>query len=411
MDRAASCYLNGVSVKISEKYRPPRRTTLPPGLNHFEPPTHLFNENVSLIKQSEEALALIALMRNRRTEEKFQRKQRIPPEEKTNEDKETEEIKNGISLPIPDAGVSIIPKPQSVPTGFLPHAPATMAVLTPIPSSNVGKTKKEDTSTINLSEFESYSTNPFEEMELKTLNDKEELAMLLQPNQPNYVLPYQNFNAAWGVGLTETYSPVQHCPPNWTPHSSQAFEQQMEKLVMYENPTSPSFGSCLRQAKSVPDLSEAGDQTNPPKLNSKTPPPRLMSDEMRKPVSHRIPQVSHGDELSTAGNRLVQQLGDMGFRRERASKAVYRLGANEKNVVDQLLIIQRFEDLGYKIPQIESALELLKPGTAEMHQQLEQHLKMSTQLLALGFSQDKINSALIATGYDRDKALDILLMQ
>ena len=45
----ASCYLKGVSVKISEKYRPPRRPTLPPGLNHFESPTHLFCENVRLL--------------------------------------------------------------------------------------------------------------------------------------------------------------------------------------------------------------------------------------------------------------------------------------------------------------------------------------------------------------------------
>ena len=342
------------------------------------------------------------------------RKQRILAEETSNEDKEVEEIRNGKTLPIPDGDVSNLPKPQPVPTGFLPRAPSTMAVLTPIQSSSIEETKKEDTSTINLSEFESYSTNPFEEMELKTLNDKEELAMLLQPyqpNQPNYVLPYQNYNTAWGVSLAGTYSPVQHCPPNWAHHSSQAFEQQMEKLVLSETPSSSSSGNCLRQAKSVPDLSEAGGEMNSPKLNSKTPPPRLVSDSMRKPVSHRISQVSLENELGSAGNHLVQQLSDMGFPRERATKAVRRLGANEKNVVDQLLMIQKFEDLGYKLPQIESALELLKPETAEMYQQLEQHLKLSTQLLALGFTQDKINSALFATGYDRDKALDILLLQ
>ena len=350
-------------------------------------------------------------MRNRRTEEKFHRKQRILTEEKSIIEKEAKETINGVTLPVSDGDISNIPKPQPIPTGFLTQAPTPMAVLTPIQSSNVEETKKKNVSTINLSEFESYSTNPFEEMELKTLNDKEELAMLLQPSQPNYVLPYQNFSTAWGVGLSETYSPVQHCLSNWTPHSSQAFEQQMEKLVMYENPNSSSSASCLRQAKSVPDLSETGDQMNLPKLNSKTPPPRLISDLVQKPVSQRIPQMLPENDLGSSGNLLVKQLSDMGFPRERATKAVYRLGANQKNVVDQLLTIQKFEDLGYKLPQIESALELLKPGTTEMHQQLEQHLKLSSQLLALGFTQDKIDSALIATAYDRDKALDILLMQ
>ena len=47
MGNAASSYLNGVSVKISEKYRPPRRPNFPPGLCHFEPPSYLFCQEVS----------------------------------------------------------------------------------------------------------------------------------------------------------------------------------------------------------------------------------------------------------------------------------------------------------------------------------------------------------------------------
>ena len=42
----ASSYVNGVSVKIDAKYRLPRRPTLPPGLSHFEPPSHLFCDSV-----------------------------------------------------------------------------------------------------------------------------------------------------------------------------------------------------------------------------------------------------------------------------------------------------------------------------------------------------------------------------
>jgi len=334
-------------------------------------------------------------MRNNRNEEKLRRKQRISTEEVSNcEDKETEVSNDGINSGILNGNVSKPPKP-------------TMAVLTPIHCTNIEETKKEDRSTINLSEFESYSTNPFEEMELKTLNDKEELAMLLQPNQRNFGLPYQNFNSAWGVGVPETYSPVQHCPSNWTPVSNQTIQAGMEKLVLSNNPSTFSSGS-LRQAKSVPDLSETGSQTNPPatvssvekRLNSKTPPPRLVSDRM---------QIPNLQSFANPGDHLVEQLHDMGFSRERAVKAVIRLGPNEKNVVDQLLLIQKFEELGYSLLQIESALEILKPGT-EMYQRLEEHLQLTRQLLALGFAQDRINSALIATGYDRDKALDMLLV-
>lgn len=86
-------------------------------------------------------------------------------------------------------------------------------VLTPIQSSAVEERKKvQSKAIINLAEFESYSTNPFEEMELKTLNDKEELAMLLQPSaapKPAYGLQYQNFNPTWPSRMPETYHPAE----------------------------------------------------------------------------------------------------------------------------------------------------------------------------------------------------------
>jgi hypothetical protein len=85
-------------------------------------------------------------------------------------------------------------------------------VLTPIQSSTIEERKKvQNKAAINLAEFESYSTNPFEEMELKTLNDKEELAMLLQPSAASklaYGLQYQSFNPTWPSNMPETYHPT-----------------------------------------------------------------------------------------------------------------------------------------------------------------------------------------------------------
>ena len=45
----ASHYLQGISVKVTEKYRPPRRIALPPGLGHLEPPADLFNDDVNTL--------------------------------------------------------------------------------------------------------------------------------------------------------------------------------------------------------------------------------------------------------------------------------------------------------------------------------------------------------------------------
>ena len=45
----ASQYLRGISVKITEKYRPPRKITFPPGLGQLQPPADLFRDDVSVV--------------------------------------------------------------------------------------------------------------------------------------------------------------------------------------------------------------------------------------------------------------------------------------------------------------------------------------------------------------------------
>ena len=182
------------------------------------------------------ALQLVDEIRKRRTSEILERKRRIAAlKSQVEDEKEIEDIKEDIALNI--ATPNSIPQPI-VPTAVLhnssngPLLPqhtqaSSMAVLTPIQSSTVEASKKvKETSAINLAEFESYSTNPFEEMELKTLNDKEELAMLLQPSAAPklaYGLQYQSFNLPWPPSrMPETYQqPVQQQQPQYsTPAAS-----------------------------------------------------------------------------------------------------------------------------------------------------------------------------------------------
>lgn len=131
------------------------------------------------------------------------------------------------------------------------------------------------------------------------------------------------------------------------------------------------------------------------------------------PSSH----TSVEKDLNAAEKRLLESLNGMGFPKLKCARVIKRLGATEKDVVDQLLLIQKLEDLGHSLESIESTVELLKPATGsatanaqEWPKQLEQHLQLSQQLSSLGFERRKIDSALLAAGYDRDKALDILLM-
>lgn len=65
------------------------------------------------------------------------------------------------------------------------------SILTPVPialSSNITRTNKASTH-FNISDFEADTSSPFDNMELKTINDMEELAHVLQPlsHSPNQI--------------------------------------------------------------------------------------------------------------------------------------------------------------------------------------------------------------------------------
>lgn len=384
-------------------------------------------------------MKLVASIRHLHEEETLKRKLKISSLENQEEDeKEIENMAADIVVTnIPHQNLSSL---HALNGHIMQHTHKTMEVLTPIQSSTIEEKKKENFSTINLAEFESYSTNPFEEMELKTLNDKEELAMLLQPAQSTlYGLPYSNYNPSSIMPcfdrVPSAYQPIQQLNKtvDWIPNETMVFMEDNNKLPFVnvcpttEELNQAIFRGNLRQAKSVPDLSDvnygtggshvnnpsiAGSMSPTKRLSSRTPPPRLTSESITRPIPKPILNIQSTWErtLSPVEKRLVQQLQDMGFPRERSARAITRLGANEKDVVDQLLIIQKFEDFGHSIDRIEFALKVLKP-CKELPKLLEEHLALVNQLSSLGFEQEKISSALVEAEHDRDRALDILLMK
>nr|SVE93676.1 EOG090X07V0 [Scapholeberis mucronata] len=440
----ANSYLSGVSVKISEKYRPPRRPTLPPGLCRFEPSSHLFCENIDLIDEVK-AIRLVESIRDLRVEETLRRKLKISQlESDTQVENNDEEPANNPPLANP---IQQNPNLHGLNGQIMQHTQARMEVLTPIQSFLIEEKKKENMATINLSEFESYSTNPFEEMELKTLNDKEELALLLQPagQQASYSLPFAGYPnppqpITWGENQPPAFQPTVHPyskpSTDWLQTDAHFFNVDTKSMIgmfntTVEVPLIPSTSVSrknLRQAKSVPDLSDASIGIGGPsslenssitefmspskRLSSRTPPPRLSAESISRPKPKPILnlQCPWEKNLSVEGKRLVQQLSDMGFPRERSAKVITRLGVNEKDAVDQLLLIQKLEDSGHFIDRIESALDVLRPCN-DYPKLVENHLTLVNQLAGLGFDLTKINSALVAAGHDCDKAIDLLLMK
>jgi hypothetical protein len=95
------------------------------------------------------------------------------------------------------------------------------------------------------------------------------------------------------------------------------------------------------------------------RLSSRTPPPRLTSDYsndcISKPksfnnsASHMLPSshTSVEKDLNAAEKRLLESLNGMGFPKLKCARVIKRLGATEKDVVDQLLLIQKLDHLPF----------------------------------------------------------------
>ena len=351
-------------------------------------------------------------MRDKRKADRSARRERLAARVKNaEEEKEIEAIRE-------DAAVTKSPPADIIPKTVPFQPPLALSVLTPIQSySSSSQPKTQVLSRINLAEFEGYST-PFEEMELKTLNDKEELAMLLQPSTSYTIPTYHQYSS---ISKQPTYQgslPQYSWMANGNSASNmiaQNTSPQVDKSNKHSYlPANPATYSPLRQAKSVPDLSEMAVEVSAmsissqacpvpsdTRLSSRTPPPRLPS---TRPDLNKANSTNMSSEQA-----LIQRLHEMGFPKDRVSRTVNRVGANEKKVIDQLLVIQKLEDFGYRLEHIENALDELQPEQ-DVQQNVRRHLELFNQLFDLGFPEQRISKALVAAKHDCEKAIDILLM-
>lgn len=232
-------YMDGIPVKISEQYKPPRKVTLPVGFQHRLTYELLSEEYGFRLERS--VLEKIGEWRVSRKAAVDSRKERIKVQddicqEKLNEDLQKFSINTGGNITstensgsCPDPRVSstissCLAYPESISSSVLytnatlnPNSNETFSdletqdsrsnvsslsssnhnvqfshrtsILTPVPfsqnSSNINSAKSS--SQFNFSDFEADTSSPFDNMELKTINEMEELAHVLQPisNSPD----------------------------------------------------------------------------------------------------------------------------------------------------------------------------------------------------------------------------------
>lgn len=210
-------YMDGIPVKISEKYKPPRKIVLPVGFQNrlLQPPVCPDYD----FQLEHDVLDKLEQWRSSRAAEKEQRKQRLAEEdaernkmretmqeiEKTMHELSTEEgspVKNQSPESQSPAPVSIqLQQPVKVQPSVPPQSSSGTPVISevnpilrPIPFKhqvvNSQMNNNKPISAFNLSDFEADTSSPFDNMELKTINDLEELAQVLQPSATSQTQDY-----------------------------------------------------------------------------------------------------------------------------------------------------------------------------------------------------------------------------
>ncbi|KAK7789779.1 hypothetical protein R5R35_012333 [Gryllus longicercus] len=159
-------------------------------------------------------------------------------------------------------------------------------------------------------------------------------------------------------------------------------------------PRPNSFGSTgLEDWKPWPDL----DSPEPTHSKQKRSPAKQAQKDSD------MPNPLH--ELPVKSQQLVKHISEMGFALPRVARACQLFGEDDKKVIEFLLQIQALEEKKWPGDLAEKALVTNKHNIAEAVRFLE----ALTQLLDLGFPEDKVSEALVMFHNDRDKALDHLI--
>uniref|UniRef100_G3MMA8 UBA domain-containing protein n=1 Tax=Amblyomma maculatum TaxID=34609 RepID=G3MMA8_AMBMU len=374
------CYLDGVHVKVSEKFRPPRRIVLPMGLTrNFYPQTLHENYDFDL------EVKTIEFAERYRQEQEFKRQART--------DRVAADIEHFTQHPAQErsgVGDASSAATNSVPAAVVNAATVTSAsILQPAPAPETVSTAAAQPVTtqksFSLAEFENESSSPFDYVELQTINDLEELSSVFQG------MTVQSPQAGPRKPEDSTGVPTwQGPPPTEVPPARES-----------------DIKASLHVSRSASDVRCSSDKG----ANRRTVTPPAQPSPQSEPNRVEMHQLEQDQAAAKEvavemASPLLHSLMDMGFDRNRAQRALQSQGStDDKKVVEYLCQVQSLVDAGFSDMDAEEALQI---NSGNYEQALE-FLQLQQQFMALGFKRDAISKALVQAQNDRDKALDLLL--
>lgn len=431
-------YLDGIPVKISEKFRPPRKITLPLSYQQHCPVDLLTDEyDFSLENQ---VLELAETQRRGREAAKRAKVEQLASsieeftrlvysEQKSNAEEtwnSTEEHDHPNSQHSANADNRNLHESQpeakdneektlngSKPTlgiaSSLLNSLEPNSMLKPVPSSNepnITMGKPDVTlAALNLEDFEAESS-PFDSVALKTLDDIEELKSVLQNAdlsrsvantrvQQVYSLPLPNGDVSTGQHVVNPSNPcVTYTGSEEVRERTNESNKTKFALPVLQLTSSSSGAPIPAEYPSLP----ASPVDHSPHNNTS------LSERDSQVNIHKSASEPR-QELEGDLQALVRRISDMGFPKARVTRIIDAVGQDDKKVVELLCMIQSFTERGYSTEDVEAAV--LQYGHNKT--QIKKYLELTLQFRDLGFEDEAIRKALAECDNDGDKALDRLV--
>lgn len=374
-------YMDGIHVKIAEAYKPPRKICLPAACNNKLPDITKLTYDFGLERS---VLEKMTEWRNVRQANSKARQARL--EEKRRKEKKE-------SSPPPPPPLPDVTKPIKAPV------PET-TILTPQPLSPPANDLQVHVKTngLDYSDFDNDTSSPFDNMELKSINEMEELAQVLQPT--SQWVPLAKLENILN-DLTIDHSESQMREKNDSVKNEICNQEDINKQDNIKHRSVSAIVQELQRDLRRPIMK---DWKSWPNLES----PDTSS---RETLKQEEPMVTNQAtnlllDLTEEDKKLARHLNDMGFPLSRAARAIRELGGQDnKKIVEYLLTVQSLEEIGISGEDAEKALALTEYNQGKA----KAYCENLRTLRDLGFPEEEASAALLKCDIDRDRALDLLI--
>lgn len=305
------------------------------------------------------------------------------------------------------------------------------AILTPLPAPRLGPRGPAQPlcapQLLDLTDFER-EEDPFDKLELKTIDDKEELKSILQGQPQPYVCPAEvTYPGQGSRGSSPSPPSITTTPPSkGLTHKPNGLVTLLdtEKVSRDDRPcnirslTFPKLSDCEQQDPLPPSVK----QRPLPTLTHNCSPQRTQRTEVilapensikngaTKPMnpqcmSSGLPCGGALLSMTPSERRCVETLVGMGYSYEGVLRAMQKQGQNVEQVLDYLFVHGRLCERGFDSSAVEEVLEMYQCS----EEKALQFLELMSRFGEMGFEREAIKEVLLVHNNDQDKALEDLM--